>query len=117
MDGAFVGAVNMIITRHIIVHYRAHIDGETPYTPGEIQACIRRAEETAGFIDAVIFLIGIAVKASVPGRMDIVFPLNESVHRELEQHGIPVVYETWPGEHNWDFWDAHIQDALRFLNG
>ena len=51
------------------------------------------------------------------GTEDFVFPLNESVHRELEQHGIPVVYETWPGEHNWDFWDAHIQDALRFLTG
>jgi S-formylglutathione hydrolase FrmB len=29
-------------------------------------------------------------------------------------HHVPHVYREFPGDHNWDYWDLHIRDALAF---
>ena len=39
---------------------------------------------------------------------------NRAFHQHLKEVNIPHEYEEFPGEHNWDFWDTHIQEALRF---
>jgi len=39
---------------------------------------------------------------------------NRAFHQHLKEINIPHEYEEFPGEHNWDFWDTHIQEALRF---
>jgi S-formylglutathione hydrolase FrmB len=39
---------------------------------------------------------------------------NRSFHKHLNDLKIPHEYEEFPGEHNWDFWDTHIQEAIRF---
>lgn len=39
---------------------------------------------------------------------------NRAFHKHLKNLNIPHEYEEFPGDHNWDFWDTHIQEALRF---
>ena len=33
----------------------------------------------------------------------------------LTANGFPVTYEEGPGDHNWDFWDTHIQKVINWL--
>ena len=39
---------------------------------------------------------------------------NKAFHRHLLDLHIEHEYEEFPGSHNWDFWDTHIQEAIRF---
>jgi len=39
---------------------------------------------------------------------------NRRFHQHLHQLGIEHEYEEFPGTHNWDYWDVHVQEALRF---
>jgi putative tributyrin esterase len=39
---------------------------------------------------------------------------NRDCHRALEAAAIPHDYREFSGAHDWDYWDAHIQDALTF---
>ncbi len=49
------------------------------------------------------------------GTEDFIFPSNESFHAQARAMGFDIAYEKYPGVHGWDFWDAHIQDVLRWL--
>ena len=49
------------------------------------------------------------------GTEDFIFPLNEIFYAKMQKLGIPVTYEKYPGIHDWNFWDAHIQDVIRWL--
>ena len=40
---------------------------------------------------------------------------NRAFAALLTDQAIPHVYEEYPGAHTWDYWDRHIQDALRFF--
>jgi len=56
------------------------------------------------------------------GTRDITAPLSmtrSAVNRIPASHylvemDIPHEYEEFPGEHNWDYWDQHVQDAIWF---
>ena len=39
---------------------------------------------------------------------------NRAYHAHLTELGIPHEYEEHPGEHNWPYWDEHIQPAIAF---
>jgi S-formylglutathione hydrolase FrmB len=39
---------------------------------------------------------------------------NRDFHRHLEALKIPHEYEEFPGAHTWDYWDAHVQEAIAF---
>lgn len=39
---------------------------------------------------------------------------NRDLHAHLERLNIPHEYEEFPGEHTWDYWDKHIQEAIAF---
>jgi len=39
---------------------------------------------------------------------------NRDFHAHLEKLGIPHEYAEFPGAHEWGYWDARIQEALRF---
>jgi len=39
---------------------------------------------------------------------------NRRFHRHLLKRKIKHQYREYPGEHNWDYWDAHVQEAIRF---
>lgn len=36
------------------------------------------------------------------------------LHAHLEHLGIPQEYAEYPGAHDWDYWETHIQEAIRF---
>lgn len=46
---------------------------------------------------------------------DFLFENNRRFKAHLDTLGVPHEYEEFPGEHNWDYWDIHIQEGLRFL--
>jgi S-formylglutathione hydrolase FrmB len=39
---------------------------------------------------------------------------NRNLHAKLEALRVPHEYAEFPGGHNWDYWDIHIQEALAF---
>ena len=48
------------------------------------------------------------------GLDDFLLEDNRAFHKHLEELGIPHEYQEFPGEHNWDFWDTHVQEAIEF---
>ena len=40
---------------------------------------------------------------------------NRALHAHLTALGLPHEYAEHPGEHNWEYWDAHIQDTIAFF--
>ena len=48
------------------------------------------------------------------GKNDALIEGNRKFHRHLRRLRIPHQYREFPGEHNWAYWDTHIQEALRF---
>jgi len=45
---------------------------------------------------------------------DFLIESNRNYHAFLMEQGIPHEYEEFPGEHNWAYWDEHVQEALAF---
>jgi len=39
---------------------------------------------------------------------------NRAFRDHLAKLGIPHEYAEFPGAHSWDYWDAHVQEAIRF---
>lgn len=48
------------------------------------------------------------------GKDDFLIEQNRAFHRHLESMHIPHEYEEFPGEHNWPYWDQHVQEAIAF---
>lgn len=42
---------------------------------------------------------------------------NRKFHKRLQEMKVPHEYAEFPGSHDWDYWDAHVQDALLFHAG
>lgn len=42
---------------------------------------------------------------------------NRQLHAHLDKIGYAHEYAEHPGAHNWEYWDQHIQDTLRFFDG
>ena len=38
------------------------------------------------------------------------------MHAYLEHIGVPHEYAEFPGEHNWEYWDDHVQDTIKFFS-
>ena len=49
------------------------------------------------------------------GTEDYTLEINRKMKADLEALGIELNYEEHPGEHNWDYWETHIQRALDWL--
>jgi S-formylglutathione hydrolase FrmB len=48
------------------------------------------------------------------GRDDFLIEHNRDFHRHLESMRVPHEYAEFPGEHNWPYWDQHVQEAIAF---
>lgn len=48
------------------------------------------------------------------GTEDFLIEENRKFHAFLETRGITHIYKEHPGGHTWDYWDTHVQEALRF---
>jgi enterochelin esterase-like enzyme len=63
----------------------------------------------------------IGAKAGLPpfrfdcGTEDALLDSNRKLHRELLSLDIPHVYEEFPGGHDWNYWERHLADSLRFF--
>lgn len=49
------------------------------------------------------------------GTEDFLLEDNRDFTAFLKKAAVPHEYEEFPGAHNWEYWDTHIQDALRFF--
>jgi putative tributyrin esterase len=67
--------------------------------------------------------VALAEKCPAPGRpalrvdcgkKDFLLEQNREFHTHLKAIGYPHEYAEFDGEHNWAYWDAHIQEALAF---
>jgi len=48
------------------------------------------------------------------GTEDYLLDQNRAFQRHLTAIGYPHEYEEFPGEHNWDYWDIHVREAIAF---
>jgi S-formylglutathione hydrolase FrmB len=48
------------------------------------------------------------------GTEDFLLDDNRTFHAFLDYMGVKHEYEEFPGGHDWDYWDLHVRDALRF---
>jgi len=48
------------------------------------------------------------------GTDDFLLEQNREFHDILNSLNFPHEYHEFPGDHNWTYWDTHIQDAIRF---
>jgi putative tributyrin esterase len=48
------------------------------------------------------------------GVEDFLLEQNRSFHKHLEALQISHEYEEFPGAHNWEYWDRHVQEAIAF---
>lgn len=48
------------------------------------------------------------------GTDDFLIESNRSFHRHLDDLHVAHEYEEFPGAHNWEYWDEHVQQAIAF---
>jgi len=48
------------------------------------------------------------------GTEDALLDENRQFHARLEKLGIPHEYAEYPGNHDWNYWDLHVQEAIAF---
>ena len=48
------------------------------------------------------------------GADDFLIEANRAYHAHLEKLGVAHEYEEFPGNHNWEYWDIHVREALAF---
>ncbi len=48
------------------------------------------------------------------GTEDFLIESNRTMHREMTEFGIKHEYQEFSGDHNWEYWDEHIRDAIEF---
>jgi len=48
------------------------------------------------------------------GKRDFLIKSNREFHRHLAKLGLKHTYREYPGVHEWDYWDRHFPEALRF---
>jgi S-formylglutathione hydrolase FrmB len=74
----------------------------------------------AGGKDCLFYLAEQVDPTSVPairfdcGTEDVFLGENREFAEHLVALGIPHEYEEFPGEHNWLYWDNHVQEAIEF---
>lgn len=49
------------------------------------------------------------------GRQDFLIKHNRLFRSHCKKIGYPLIYKEYPGEHNWDYWDAHLLESIDFV--
>jgi putative tributyrin esterase len=79
--------------------------------------------EVAGTPDDLLWLLADRASASTPlpalylacGTEDELIGFNRTFVEAADAVDVPLTASLGPGEHDWDYWDATIQDVLRWL--
>jgi len=48
------------------------------------------------------------------GADDFLLGQNRDFHRHLDALHVPHEYQEFPGDHNWEYWDLHVREAIAF---
>ena len=48
------------------------------------------------------------------GTEDFLYYASRELTQALRMTGVPYEYHEYPGDHDWQYWDRHVQDSLRF---
>jgi putative tributyrin esterase len=94
--------------------------GGRVFDPGSEWAALMGAN-SAGSPNDISALAETIDRASLPalridcGTDDFLIEENRALHAHLTALGLPHEYQENPGAHNWDYWDTHIQDTLKFF--
>ena len=48
------------------------------------------------------------------GENDFLIDENRAFHKHLDDLHIKHEYQEFPGEHNWEYWDLHVREAIEF---
>lgn len=51
------------------------------------------------------------------GSEDSLIGPNRDLHQALADHRVPHTYREFPGDHDWDYWDLRIREAVAFHAG
>lgn len=49
------------------------------------------------------------------GTGDFLLPQNRALHQRLSDARIPHLYQEFPGDHSWPYWERHLEDTLLFF--
>jgi putative tributyrin esterase len=83
----------------------SRVFGDNPYeTEHDVLLLARRARQARKLPSLLIDC----------GTEDYLLDDNRAFHAALEQEDIAHEYHEHPGAHTWDYWDAHVRDALAF---
>jgi putative tributyrin esterase len=74
-------------------------------TRHDLLALIRRARRRHRRLPAILVDCGTE---------DSLLECNRDLHRDLQAARVPHQYREFPGDHDWDYWDQHVRDALQF---
>jgi S-formylglutathione hydrolase FrmB len=82
------------------------IFGRCPMDSGhDLLTLIRRARRRHRRLPRLLIDCGIE---------DSLLEYNREFHEELQELKVPHLYREFPGDHDWDYWDLHIREALEF---
>jgi len=96
--------------------------GRRSFDPGSEWAAVM-GEHPGGGPNDIFRLVATIDRSALPtlridcGVDDFLIEENRALHQHLTALGVPHEYEEHPGEHNWEYWDKHIQDTLKFFSG
>jgi putative tributyrin esterase len=51
------------------------------------------------------------------GTEDFLLDDNRAFHQSLVEATVPHEYAEYPGDHNWEYWDLHVREAIEFHCG
>ena len=82
----------------------ANVFGPTPKGgPGDLKTLVEKIDH--GRVPAIRIDCGVS---------DFLIEENREFHKHLDDLHIKHEYEEFPGEHNWDYWDLHVREAIEF---
>jgi putative tributyrin esterase len=74
-------------------------------TKHDLLALIQRARRRRMRLPRILFDCGLD---------DSLLKANRDLHQRLLDHQVPHTYREFPGDHDWDYWDLHIREAIAF---
>jgi len=104
----------------VAAHSSAFEVGHRSVGPDEREGRRVFGSEPAGGPNDLFALAEKLPKKSAPairfdcGKSDFLIESNRRFHRHLARLGVKHTYREYPGVHEWDYWDAHFPEALRF---
>lgn len=122
------GAMKLAMKHPEMFAAASSLSGAVEWTHGPIEETIHGGRAEAfeavredGANDCFKLAEGLVKKRRKPalrldcGEEDFLIEANRTFHAHLDAIGYDHTYAEYPGEHNWDYWDAHLPETLDFM--